>query len=85
MAKVIYSARALDGLVQALASMDAIESGVNHLAAHPLTGRRVEGDLRECVISFGETGYLALYRFIPQHDEVRVLAMRQQRELGYRP
>jgi plasmid stabilization system protein ParE len=45
----------------------------------------VEGDLRELVISFGETGYIALYRFVVQKDEVRVLALRHQREIGYLP
>lgn len=50
---------------------------------HPFIGRRTEGELRELVISFGKTGYLALYRFIPSKDEVRILAIRHQRELDY--
>jgi plasmid stabilization system protein ParE len=66
-------------------AVDAIESAVNTLAAHPLVGRRVEGDIRELVISFGATGYVALYRFIVQPDQVRVLALRHQREIGYMP
>jgi hypothetical protein len=37
------------------------------------------------VISFGATGFVALYRFVPLGQEVRVLAIRHQRELGYRP
>lgn len=28
-------------------------------------------------------GYVALYRFLPQRDEIRVLALRRQRELDY--
>ncbi len=52
---------------------------------HPLVGRRIEGDLRELVISFGATGYIALYRFVVQQDQVRVLALRHQREIGYLP
>jgi hypothetical protein len=35
------------------------------------------------VISFGKTGYVALYRFLPQRGEIRVLAFRHQRELDY--
>jgi len=66
-------------------SLEAIESAVNTLAAHPLVGRRIEGDLRELVISFGATGYVALYRFVVQQDEVRVLALRHQREIGFLP
>jgi plasmid stabilization system protein ParE len=96
-AKVVYSARALENLVHtfeflladnppaALGAADAIQSAVENLGAHPLVGRRIEGDLRELVISFGETGYIALYRFIVQLDEVRVLALRHQREIGYLP
>lgn len=97
MAEVVYSARALENLVHALeflfaenpraavAAMDAIESAIANLSAHPLVGRRVEGDLRELVISFGETGYIALYRFVVLQDTVRVLALRHQREIGYLP
>lgn len=96
-AKVIYSARALENLAHAfellpagnlsaaLAAADAIQSAVDNLAMHPLVGRRVDGDLRELVASFGETGYIALYRFVVQQDEVRVLALRHQREIGYLP
>jgi plasmid stabilization system protein ParE len=51
------------------------------LSRHRL-GERA-GDLRELVISFGRTGYVALYRFLPGRDLVRVLAIRHQRELDY--
>lgn len=97
MAQVVYSTRALENLERAsgvllaedrsvaLAAAEAIESAVNTLAAHPLVGRRVEDDLRELVISFGATGYVALYRFVVQDDQVRVLALRSQREIGYLP
>jgi plasmid stabilization system protein ParE len=69
----------------AIAGATAIRSAVENLAAHPLTGRRVEGDLRELVISYGATGFIALYRFDIQRDQVRVLAPRHQREIGYLP
>lgn len=97
MAQVVYSARAIENLehafefllaessATALAAAEAIESAANALAAHPLLGRRVEEDLRELVISFGATGYIALYRFVVQDDTVRVLALRHQREIGYLP
>jgi len=96
-AEVVYSARAVENLAHAfelllaenptaaVAAAAAIQSAVENLGAHPLVGRRVEGDLRELVISFGETGYIALYRFLVQADEVRVLALRHQREIGYMP
>ena len=48
-----------------------------------MIGRRVEGEVRELVISYGKTGYLALYRFIPAMNQVRILALRHQREMDY--
>ncbi len=69
----------------AIAAAEAIASAIHTLASHPLIGRRIEGDLRELVISFGATGYIALYRFVVQDDQVRVLALRHQREIGYLP
>lgn len=54
------------------------------LARHPMIGRPVEGGLRELVISQGRTGYVALYRFIPGDNRVDVLAIRHQREAGFR-
>ncbi len=97
MAQVVYSAYALENIERAMqflrernpevavASAAAIRSAVESLASHPLIGRRVEGDLRELVISYGATGYIALYRFDIQRDQVRVLALRHQREIGYLP
>jgi plasmid stabilization system protein ParE len=61
------------------------ERAVEDLAAHPLLGRRVHGDIRELVISFGQPEYIALYQFVVPHDEVRVLALRHQREIGFVP
>jgi plasmid stabilization system protein ParE len=87
-AQVIYSAHALESVERAAQlpeGVTAIESAVEHLAAHPLVGKRIEDDLRELVISFGASGYIALYRFVVQSDEVRVLALRHQREIGYLP
>jgi plasmid stabilization system protein ParE len=96
-AQVVYSAYAVENIERAMrflrekdpeaaiGSAAAIRSAVENLAAHPLIGRRVEGDLRELVISYGATGYVALYRFDIQRDQVRVLALRHQREIGYLP
>lgn len=96
-ATVVYSARSLVHIERAfqflrdkhpdaaLHAVAAIRSAVDNLRAHPLTGRRVEGEIRELVISYGQTGYVALYRFVVSQDEVRVLAIRHQRELGFQP
>jgi len=40
-------------------------------------------ELRELVIAFGDSGYIALYRYNPAADTVYVLAFRHQREAGY--
>jgi len=40
-------------------------------------------ELRELVISFGASGYVALYRHEPADDAVYVLAFRHQKEAGY--
>lgn len=97
MATVVYAARALDHLEQIFAflrrenplaasrSVSAIRSAATLLADHPLAGRRLHGDIRELVISYGQSGFIALYRFIPARQEVRILALRHQRELHYRP
>jgi plasmid stabilization system protein ParE len=94
-ATVVYSRRALDHIEQAFEflrdknpnaarnAVTAIQSAVDNLAAHPLVGRRIEGELRELIISYGHSGYVALYRFVVARDEVRVLAVRHQRELGF--
>jgi len=94
-ATVVYSARALEHLERtfefiaqsdpstALDAAAAIQSAVSAVAAHPLIGRRIEREVRELVISFGKSGYVALYRFLPHLDVVRVLAIRHQRELDY--
>jgi plasmid stabilization system protein ParE len=96
-AQIVYSARSLDHIERAFQflrdknptaashAVTAIQSAVDSLAAHPCIGRRIEGELRELVISYGQTGYVALYRFVVSQDQVRVLAIRHQRELGFRP
>jgi len=63
----------------------AIVSAIDDLAAHPLIGGRIDGEIREFVISYGQTECLALYRFVVPRDAVRVLTIRRQRELGYLP
>ena len=40
-------------------------------------------ELRELMISFGDSGYVALYHYEPTHDAVYVLAFRHQKEAGY--
>jgi plasmid stabilization system protein ParE len=60
-----------------------IEDAVVVLGRHPLIGREIEDGLRELLVSRGKTGYVALYVFDEETDEVIVLAVRHQREAGY--
>lgn len=97
MASVVFSGCALDQLERAVESrrgegaaaagdaVRAITSAAALVGGSPLVGRRVHGELRELVISCGATGYVALYRFVPVRQQVRILALRHQRELHYRP
>jgi plasmid stabilization system protein ParE len=94
-AQIVYSRRALEDIERAfefLAEKDpgsainaaaAIRGAVETLAAHPLIGRSVTDGLRELVISFGKTGYVALYWFSAERSEIWVLGIRHQRELDY--
>jgi len=96
LATLIYAKRAyadLDRLVQSVAGggpeameavVDVIADAVEILARHPLIGRIAEQSLRELVISRGKTGYIALYDYDPDDDCVVILALRAQREAGYR-
>lgn len=95
MAQVIYSDEALadfERIIEllletspesAMQTLVNIRSAVGILEAHPLIGRRIEGHIRELVISQRATGYLALYRFDAAFDVVRILRIRHQREAGY--
>jgi plasmid stabilization system protein ParE len=68
-------------------AIDLIEDGLQTLKQHPFIGRLVqgdqaiEGDLRELVISYGKTGYVALYS-IEEEERVWILTIRHQREAG---
>jgi plasmid stabilization system protein ParE len=96
-AQVVYSARAQEQAERAIAKLlevnpdaaaaaaSAIRSAIENLAAHPLIGRRIAGDIRELVISYGATGYVALYRFAVRQSQVQILGLRHQREIGYLP
>jgi plasmid stabilization system protein ParE len=96
MTKLVYSEHALidlERLVDFLMEFDPeaaeltallIFEALEILVRHPEIGRKVHLGQRELVISRGSTGYLAIYRYLPQLDRVLVLALRHQRESGYK-
>jgi toxin ParE1/3/4 len=68
----------------AVSRIDEIVAALDILQTSPQIGRLADSDgMRELIISTGASGYLALYRFIPELDVVFVVAVRSQRELRY--
>ncbi len=96
MTELVYTTQALtdlerlgDFLLQAdpQATQDTatlIFDALEILVQHPEIGRKVHFGQRELVISRGRTGYLAPYRFLPHIDRILLLALRHQRESGYK-
>jgi plasmid stabilization system protein ParE len=63
----------------------AINRQFSLLEEHPEIGRPFPEapELRELPIPFGDSGYVALYRYEPDDDAVYILAFRHQKEAGY--
>jgi len=63
----------------------AIERQFKQLETSPNIGRPLSDlpELRELIIEFGDSGYVALYRFQQDIDTVYLLAFRHQKEAGY--
>lgn len=59
-------------------------SALDVLTTSPQIGRPTRQGRRELVIGSGSRGYLALYQYLPELDAVFVLAVRSQKEAGYR-
>lgn len=66
------------------ARIGEIVQALQVLAHSPLIGRPVGGGMRELVVGQDSRGYVALYRFVSELDTVFVLAIRSQRESGYK-
>lgn len=65
-------------------AIEAIRAGLETLRTSPFTCRKVGSSpfLRELIIPFGRTGYVALFEISGAHDVV-VAAVRHQREDDY--
>ena len=63
----------------------AIERQFSLLEEGPEVGRPFAElpELRELIVEFGDSGYVALYRHERADDAVYVLAFRHQKEVGY--
>ncbi|MCF6268065.1 MAG: type II toxin-antitoxin system RelE/ParE family toxin [Desulfuromusa sp.] len=62
-----------------------IEKQFSLLESAPKSGRPVKNhlELRELIISFGNSGYVALYHYSVETDSILILAFRHQKEIGY--
>ncbi len=63
----------------------AIKRQLALLETDPDIGRPLDDlpELRELIIAFGDSGYVALYRHELETNAVYVLAFRHQKEAGY--
>lgn len=63
----------------------AIAQQFELLETEPELGRPWEDlpELRELLIPFGDSGYVALYRYEPDDNALYILAFRHQKEAGY--
>jgi len=68
----------------ATARIEVLLSAIRGLCDRPNAGRPATVGLRELIISAAGGGYLALYRYDEVLDTVHVLALRSQRERGYK-
>jgi plasmid stabilization system protein ParE len=66
------------------ARIEEIIAGVQILTHSPEIGRPAKGGKRELVIGQGARGHVALYRYVADIDMVFIVAIRSQREAGYR-
>lgn len=69
----------------ALRAAQTIQRRFAQLQTSPEIGRPFPADptFRELVIAFGDSGYVALYRYEPTLDAVYIVAFRHQKEAGY--
>lgn len=69
---------------QAENRIEQIIETISILENNPLIGRPTDTDIRELIIGRDSRGYVALYQFIEEIDTVFVLAIRGQKEAGYK-
>lgn len=61
-----------------------ILEAIQILSRSPLIGRPVAGGKRELIIGKGNHGHVALYRYLAEIETVFILALRAQRESGFK-
>ena len=61
-----------------------ISQAISVLETNPLIGRPARRHKRELIIGRPTRGYIALYHYVSEIDTVFILALRSQREAGYK-
>lgn len=96
MSRLTYSAQALYDLNRlyvflgekdisiAQRAMKVIDESLNLLTDNPTLWRIIEDGLREYIIDFGKSGYIALYDYDLNADLIEILAIRHQLENDYK-
>ncbi len=96
MARIRLAAGVLDDFDRFLAHLAAFEvpdgkariadllAAIDILRHSPMIGRPVRAGRRELIVGQGGRGYVVLYRHVAAADTVFVLAIRSQREEGYK-
>lgn len=64
--------------------LNLILDAIAVLRQNPLIGRPVSDGMRELIIGRAGRGYVALYQYVPDMDTAFILAVRAQRESGYK-
>ncbi len=80
----IFDHLAQHDLEHAAARIGEIIQALNVLETNPFIGRPTAKNTRELIIGRGSRGYVALYRYVAELDTVFVLAVRSQKEAGYK-
>lgn len=96
MSRLTYSAQALYDLNRlyvflgekdisiAQRAMKVIDESLNLLTDNPTLWRIIEDGLREYIIDFGKSSYIALYDYDLNADLIEILAIRHQLENDYK-
>ena len=72
------------GTEEVLSRIEDIIRAIDVLERNPEIGRVARTDLRELVIGRRSRVLVALYRYVPELDTIFVLAVRAQREAGFK-
>jgi len=74
-------------LIAAERAAEVIDKKLAILETMPEAGRPFDDTmyLRELIIPFGDSGYIALYRYERSYDAVYILAFRHLKEANYKP